>query len=209
MKKLLYAFVLLITVLIILVSLKLVAFNTVFYKNEFSRLGIYERFGNETVDENAQTVLDYLKNNGELVTGFFNEKEIAHLSDVRLLVSKAQIALYLLAFTVILFIVYMFMKKEHGLLGRIIVYSGLLSLLVILLFLLVVSLNFEGVFTTFHLLNFDNDLWLLNPETDNLIALFPERFFYDASIMVIYIAVFISLASIAFGLILLRHSRKH
>ena len=209
MKKLLYLFVFLITILILLVSLKMIAFNTGFYEKEFIKLGIYEKFGNESIQDNVNKLVNYLNDKGSLEAGFFNEREIAHLSDVKILVNKAEIAFYLLAITVVLFFVYMFMKKEHGMLGKIIIYSGILSLFLILLLLLIVSLNFEGFFTTFHLLSFNNYLWLLNPETDNLIALFPEKFFYDATLMVMYIAAFISLASIAFGLILLKFSRKH
>ena len=37
--------------------------------------------------------------------------------------------------------------------------------------------NFNGLFWTFHQVVFSNDLWLMNPETDLLVALMPLSFF--------------------------------
>ena len=37
--------------------------------------------------------------------------------------------------------------------------------------------NFDGLFVTFHKVAFTNDLWLLNPNTDVLLALMPLPFF--------------------------------
>ena len=37
--------------------------------------------------------------------------------------------------------------------------------------------NFDGLFVTFHKVAFANDLWLLNPNTDVLLALMPLPFF--------------------------------
>ena len=38
-------------------------------------------------------------------------------------------------------------------------------------------LDFNKYFTYFHLIFFDNDLWLLDPNTDLLIQMLPEEFF--------------------------------
>ena len=38
-------------------------------------------------------------------------------------------------------------------------------------------MNFDGLFVTFHKLSFANDLWILNPNTDLLVALMPLPFF--------------------------------
>ena len=40
-------------------------------------------------------------------------------------------------------------------------------------------IDFNWLFTQFHLLSFSNDFWLLDPATDYLIMLFPEGFWYD------------------------------
>ena len=44
--------------------------------------------------------------------------------------------------------------------------------------------GFERLFLAFHEVSFSNDLWQLNPRTDYLIAMFPEGFFFDATILI-------------------------
>ena len=43
--------------------------------------------------------------------------------------------------------------------------------------------NFDGLFVTFHRVAFRNDGWLLNPRTDLLIRLMPEKFFVRLGII--------------------------
>ena len=45
-------------------------------------------------------------------------------------------------------------------------------------------IDFNFVFTRFHFLSFANDLWMLDPRTDNLIIMFPQRFFFEATLMI-------------------------
>lgn len=42
-----------------------------------------------------------------------------------------------------------------------------------------VALNFDKVFTVFHKIFFDNDLWIFNPAEDYMIRMLPQGFFYD------------------------------
>jgi len=51
--------------------------------------------------------------------------------------------------------------------------------------------DFNKYFTLFHELFFDNDLWLLNPNTDILINMVPEAYFY--SIVMIGLVIFVVL----------------
>ena len=44
--------------------------------------------------------------------------------------------------------------------------------------------DFNRYFTIFHLLFFDNDLWILNPATDLMINIVPEPFFYDTAMAI-------------------------
>jgi integral membrane protein (TIGR01906 family) len=43
-------------------------------------------------------------------------------------------------------------------------------------------IDFDGLWTRFHQVAFRNDLWLLDPATDYLIMLFPEPFWFTATI---------------------------
>jgi integral membrane protein (TIGR01906 family) len=44
--------------------------------------------------------------------------------------------------------------------------------------------GFSRAFETFHVISFDNDLWQLDPYENYLIAMFPEGFFFDATMIV-------------------------
>lgn len=52
---------------------------------------------------------------------------------------------------------------------------------------LLVSTDFTKYFTYFHLLFFDNDLWILNPKTDLLINIVPEGFFRDTAYAIAFL----------------------
>ena len=43
-------------------------------------------------------------------------------------------------------------------------------------------MDFDGLWTRFHQIAFRNDLWQLDPTTDYLIMLFPEPFWFTATI---------------------------
>ena len=44
--------------------------------------------------------------------------------------------------------------------------------------------DFNNLFYKFHLLVFNNNFWILDPKTDNLINFFPESFFDNALIKI-------------------------
>ena len=49
--------------------------------------------------------------------------------------------------------------------------------------------GFERLFPAFHQVSFSNDLWQLNPRTDYLIAMFPEGFFFDSTILIALLVI--------------------
>ena len=55
--------------------------------------------------------------------------------------------------------------------------------------------GFDRLFLAFHLISFSNDFWQLVPWQDNLIAMFPQGFFLDATL-------FIGLASVVEAMIM-------
>ena len=44
--------------------------------------------------------------------------------------------------------------------------------------------GFDRLFLAFHLISFSNDLWQLDPRRDYLIAMFPQGFFFDATMLI-------------------------
>lgn len=112
---------------------------------------------------------------------FLNEREVLHMQDVRhlFLLARGAVTLLLLALLLLGLIAYRRTRLREYLqaLSR-----GAAGGIAIATFLaLLVSTDFNRYFTQFHLVSFTNDLWLLNPATDRLINLLPERFFANAA----------------------------
>ena len=49
--------------------------------------------------------------------------------------------------------------------------------------------GFDRLFIAFHLISFSNDLWQLDPSRHMLIAMFPQNFFFDATLIVAVLTV--------------------
>ncbi|MCT1989293.1 DUF1461 domain-containing protein, partial [Helcococcus kunzii] len=47
-----------------------------------------------------------------------------------------------------------------------------------------ISIDFSSAFVKFHKIFFDNDLWLLDPKTDLMIRMLPEKYFLNISIRI-------------------------
>ena len=177
MNKLLkFIFILTLILLITTLNFKLLALNFNFYQKEFSKLDIYEIIPKEIADKETLNLINYLNNKQELTTEFFNEREKLHLQDVKNLIQKTFLIFYIALILFIIMLIYFIYTKNY----KIIYSSFLVSTLLLIIILVILSLiNFNFLFTQFHLISFSNDYWQLNPETDNLINLFPLQFFQD------------------------------
>ncbi|MBI2667718.1 TIGR01906 family membrane protein [Candidatus Woesearchaeota archaeon] len=189
----------LVPLLILLLSFRLLAFDTDFYEKEFNKNNVYEIFNEDIVHRELNNLFNYFINNKELNTNFFNQKEKIHLEDVKILINGAINLLMILSFLFFIALIYYYKtKKIHGFFNSLI-FGGLLSLFYLIIILFLALFNFNGLFLNFHLVMFDNDYWMLNPETDNLIVLFPAQFFYDAVIRIVIYSAIISLIFIGCG----------
>ena len=132
----------------------------------------------------GKTALTQIKDaeTGEGVNAF-SDKENAHLQDVRGIVRFLKAARYVGGGLVIgaLALLYFLQKREQPRMLAHAVRGFSHSALFLLLFASALAVwgivNFDGLFVTFHKVAFTNDLWLLNPNTDVLLALMPLPFF--------------------------------
>ena len=145
---------------------------------------IRDYFSNDDTD-----LIIKVTKHGEIVESLFNEREIAHMRDVKGLVKGVYLAQWISLFIILLGILagYFITKGDKfgspiRDLGR----GGKLTLALTLLIGLFSLVGFERLFLYFHLFSFSNDLWILDPTRDYLIMMFPEGFFFDATI---YIAI--------------------
>jgi integral membrane protein (TIGR01906 family) len=121
----------------------------------------------------------------------FNEREISHMLDVRnLTVPVLLIWKVILAFFVLMLLVSLLGKWSEDYL-KALNKGAQLTILLITLILVSVALNFDLLFTKFHQLFFTGDTWLFYLN-DNLIRLFPMRFWRDLFIFIGTLTIFIS-----------------
>ena len=123
---------------------------------------------------------------------FFTQREKLHLADCRNLfmaaVKARVIAVVLLA--ALLIAVFLSIRKKSGNISfAAVLAKGYLYALgaVIVLSLIIAALSvhdFTSVFTEFHHIFFDNDLWILYPDQDNLINIMQEPVFADAALTI-------------------------
>lgn len=165
-----YLLFMIIPFIIILFSFKLLVFNYDFYEKQFDH-----ELDKDFVKGNTLNLFEYFKGNSELSDNF-NEKEKLHLKDVKDLITKFLFIFYVLSLIFIISIVYLLYKKDFNAIRFNLIVGGCFTLFLILILVL---FDFSELFLRFHYLIFSNELWLLNPETDLLINIFTENFFFN------------------------------
>ena len=136
---------------------------------------------------NDEEFLDVRVVQGGVLRGIYSSREIAHMRDVKGLVRGLYLAqvvagAYLVAFAV--FGLAFGRRRSLSRLGRYISIGGLVTLGLVLVVGLAALAGFDRLFLAFHLVSFSNDLWQLDPSRDYLIAMFPEGFFFDATMVI-------------------------
>lgn len=107
----------------------------------------------------------------------FGEREKLHMEDVRVLFDRGIIVRNLsMALSIFAFLCILYMDRREA--GNALIVSFCFTLIAIATIGVFMAVDFERTFTVFHLILFDNDLWLLDPRTDLLIKMLPLDFFY-------------------------------
>jgi len=124
----------------------------------------------------------------------YDTREKQHMVDVKDLYQKALLVLKFSALIFIVsFLIYLFIKGDFKLLLNSFnkVFIAFIALLLAIgLYALV---DFDKFWTNFHQLFFDNDLWLLDPNTELMIRLLPSSFFSALVFRIIYLCLLIFL----------------
>lgn len=124
---------------------------------------------------------------GEQVS-MFNDRERAHMVDVRALYLGWQTfqIIALVAAVIILVLAFLVLKKDALLpLCRGFLWGSALLLLIVAALGIWVVLDFNAFWTAFHHLFFTNDLWMLDPLTSRMINMMPGELFYDIVVLIV------------------------
>lgn len=179
-------------------------FSLSFYESEFDKYDIYANtdLDKEGVRIAATGIIDYLRNDradlaveygGEMI---FNEREISHMVDVK---SIFTVLRYMKNFSVLLAILLLLTSRKMKTLFMGIIYSGINSMILLGVLIVLMLTDFTGAFIKFHHMFFNNDLWILDPRTDRLIQMLPEGFFFDMAAMIVitHLAIILTIVVIA------------
>ncbi len=170
-----------------------VVHNPAFYEVEFRRYRIEAFTGISSDDlmgtaralmgyfDGASEPFSYRLANGQEVYG---PREVAHLRDVKALLRLGDGVGLLAGLTMAAAFVFLASRPAFAAVGRALAYGSLTALGLLAALALLALTDFSGAFLQFHYLAFSNGLWQLDPRTDNLIRMFPEGFFLDATLLV-------------------------
>ena len=194
-------FIALVPVFLVAVSARWVINFPPLYSYGFDRYDIPSRTGIERAEliSAGKQIRDYFNNDEEylavrvvvrgiLVQNLYNEREVLHMRDVKALargvyrVSELA-ALYFLVVLACGFAIWgrRFTPSSASLVG----WGGWAAIALLITVGLAMTVGFDRLFLAFHLISFTNDLWQLDPRRDYLIAMFPEAFFFTATVLII------------------------
>ena len=161
---------------------------------------------NEDLFKTTDVLLSYLKDPNKTldievnVKGefrqVFNERERAHMEDVRdlylnvITIRNISFLIFALGFVMLLVkkdLRFMYLEYKKALFVFLFIFSfiGVFCLI-----------DFDSFWTNFHYIFFPgNDLWLLDPRKDILIMMVPSKFFFDLCVTIVF-SVFVVLALI-------------
>ena len=169
------------------------------YEREYTKYQVLKALDMEMEDAMYVTreMMAYLKGDRERLSvvttvegteqDFFNEQDRLHMDDVQGLFLGG-LALRRGAFAVLaaalVFLAAACRKEMWRTLAR--SFQAVLGILAALILFLGIAMarNFNAVFTKFHEIFFDNDLWIFDPAEDYMIRMLPEGLFFDMVIRI-------------------------
>ena len=132
----------------------------------------------------------------------FNEKEVHHMRDVKRLLWGVYGAFAVSSACLAAMIATGFARRRRDFLPMLAhraLWGGGLTVALLVLFGIIASVGFDALFLLFHRVSFANDFWQLDPRTDYLVLLFPQGFWFDATLWVGLRAIAGGLAMAAAG----------
>lgn len=197
------------------------AFNSSFYAYEYNLNRVTEVIGISSNDLNIATdvLLDYIKDDidsldvevtidGE-IQQMYNKREIDHMVDVKNLYLLVRNVAYCAFALLIISAISILLDKNNA--KWLLLYKDSLFILFgflgIIAGLSVLALSdFTKFWHGFHKIFFTNDLWLLDPRTDNLINMVPSKFFFD--LIFAMVGIFIGILVIYYLFVLYMKKRE-
>jgi integral membrane protein (TIGR01906 family) len=205
-------------------NLRGVALDQRFYLTEFTRYRIAAQtgFASDELRIVADAFVDYFlaprgRMSLQLARGgalqpLFNERELAHMEDVQALIQAIfRVQEFALGYFLLYLLAGLALRRRAflALAARVLALGGGLTMVLFVALGGLALVDFSELFLQFHLVSFANDLWLLDPERDYLIRLFPQGFFQDAALRIAAFTMLQALGLLLVGLIGIWWTRRH
>lgn len=164
------------------------------YYSDINRLKINETVNmkDETIKENYNLIIGYLQSKTtELNLPDFNMslQGKTHFKDVRNLYKTIDKIFYISLIITVIGIIVFTLKKLYDYM----LYSAVILIGVPIILSIFSLSDFNYLFTLFHKLAFNNDLWLFDPSVDPVINILPEKFFMHEAMFILSILLFTAL----------------
>ena len=192
------------------ISFEIITFSDWVYEYNWTRNQISQNTGIkiDQLNQVSDQIKDYFRDDqvklevllqqpGKEVLNLFNQKEIDHMVDVKNLIKTT--ILFERAGLILLIIFFVFYLFREGYISfyenlkRIMLVSFLIWSILLFLIVFGMIVDFNYTFTLFHKIMFTNDLWILDPNSDFLIMIYPQRFFLEISAAIIILFILINL----------------
>lgn len=152
-----------------------------YYVAQMEKNGIPDVTGKsmDSLSEISSVLRAYLKRGeGDILAPYFSASEIDHMVDVyalfKLMRTLTVFILGLAALCLYILSLRTGWRRALKMTGE----SAIGVLVALLLFSIIVALNFHAAWFKFHEIFFSNDLWLMDPGKDLMIQMLPEPFFF-------------------------------
>lgn len=140
-------------------------------------------------------------------TPLFNQRELAHMLDVRILTHQVLLVWRFFLLLLLTLIILAVTTNRSRVLMDSLKRGALLTIFIIFTVLLYLAINFNQLFTQFHQLFFESDSWLFLL-SDNLIRLFPLRFWRDIFLFIGGMSLLMSVSLLFIPIQISRDSEK-
>ena len=191
--------------LLITTNVRIVLNSATMYDYGFNKYKIekYTGIEFEQLQAAGQQIRDYFNNDLEQITinislhgdnipNLFNEREILHMYDVKNLIKMVYMVQLYSAILLSAGCVFMLFNSftNRGILAlKYIGRGGVFTFSLVIAVSILAIIGFDRLFLFFHLVSFSNDLWVLDPRHDYLIAMFPQGFFFDCTVVIAFLTL--------------------
>lgn len=169
-------------------------FRPLFY-HDMKQLSISENTGysDAVIKENYDILIDYNNIFGPKELSFkeipMSDTARIHFQEVKaIFVGLEYVCLVSLAIS-LLSVFLSVRRKSYSFLKV----SAIITVLIPAVLGILIGINWDTVFITFHELVFNNNYWIFDPVTDPIILFLPDEFFMHSAVMIVALTIFFSL----------------